>query len=422
MHRSAAVQKADPFGLDDWSEAAPVDISALFSASMALAETSAADTCGCGGDLRCGIGGLRRTCEQCGVVVAGDSTEPDDDAARPAPGAARLKLVGVGSGSLQPDLYRSSSGDGVAAQKRQVLEEFRAYRQQYIEDGGIALPLDACTIATHDYNEVQRQCVKRSQNKRRIMAACYKRACLKLGLVVPNADIARCMKLPNSGIASGMNVLRALEADGKLTVDADASPWKYIHAEITTLCMHIGLGGPEFAPVHDAVFEVVRTAVEKRIGTMSVPRTKVAGAAYSVLRRAALSEHTALSPESHRTAVATVSGGLQAFCGARIRKNTVERFLTELTDFHSHFEPIYTRHNIDARPSVDQKADIEKPDEAKPRDSKTRVAKPRVAKPHDAKPHDAKLHDAKPRQAKPRQAKPRIAKPLMQTADLQNSM
>jgi len=413
--RNADEQRADPFGLQDLFAGAAPDgwlapgggafkdafgggnaLALAFGAAPAGAAAAGAadfdlDACACGGELRAAIGGVLRTCGACGAVVAGDAPDaPDDDGgARPAPGAARLKLVGVGSGCLQPDLYRSGSGDGAAAQKRQVLEEYRAYRQQYIEDGGIPLPLDACELATQYYNDVQRQCVKRSQNKRRIMAACYWRACLELGLVVPNADIARCMKLPNSGIAAGKNVLRALEADGLLAADADADPWKYPRAEISTLMLHIGLGAPEFAPVHAAVFDVVRTAAEKHIGTMSIPRSKVAGAAYAVLRRAALSEQTQLAPETHRAAVATVAGGLQAFCGARIRKNTVERFLAELADFHSHFEPVYASHGLDTRAGVELRADP-KPRAPKPKAAAKAAKEPKTPKtPKDAAPKEA---------------------------------
>ena len=341
---------ADPFGLQVPESATLADIEALFSNSSAFAS----DCCdGCGGKLSIGIDGLRRVCDGCGLILEGDSTEPeDDDAPRAAPGAARLKLVGVGCSSLQPDLFRSSCGDGAAAQKRHVLEEFHAYRQQFIEDTGIALPLDACAIATADYNEVQQLCVKRSQNKRRIMAACYLRACLKIGFIVPKADIAKCMKLPDSGIASGMNFLRSLEADGKLTVDADAGPWKVVLAELKTLFLHLGLGGAELAPLRDAAFDIVKTATEAHVGINSFPRSKVAGATYAVLRRAVLSAESSLSAEGHRAASEVAAGGLQFFCGTRIRKNTVERFMRDLDEWHSVFEPIFKKHSLDTRPGV----------------------------------------------------------------------
>ncbi|NBQ43787.1 MAG: hypothetical protein EBU23_15310, partial [Mycobacteriaceae bacterium] len=281
---------------------------------------------------------------------------------------------------VQPDLHSSSPGDGAAVQRQQVLQEYLQYRQLHIENGGAALPRDACELATQYYNKAQQAGVWRSQKKRRIMAACYLRACLDLGIVVPVAEITSCMQLPTSGIAAGKNVLRALEADGLLAPSADSEdPWKFIRAEIATLMLHLGLSAPEFAPVHAAVFDVVRTAAEKHIGTMSIPRSKVAGAAYAVLRRAALSEHTALAPEAHRAAVAAVDGGLLAFCGARIRKNTVERFLAELADFHAHFEPVYASHGLDTRAEL--RADP-KPRAAKPaaKPAAARAAKPAAAR------------------------------------------
>ena len=102
--------RADPFGLELGDLDLPTDfdvVAMLTGGSMGAAAPSAGSAfCSiCGGDLRCEIDGLRRVCAVCANIVEGDSTEPeDDDVPRAAAGASRLKLVGVGSSSLQPEV------------------------------------------------------------------------------------------------------------------------------------------------------------------------------------------------------------------------------------------------------------------------------------------------------------------------------
>ena len=74
-------------------------------------------------------------------------------------------------------------------------------------------------------------------------------------------------------------------------------------------------------------------AIKNNIGTNSFLRSKVAGATFVVLRR---------SPDKllHRN--------IQDFCQDRIRKNTVERFTTELNNYHSYFEEIYKKAGLNS--------------------------------------------------------------------------
>jgi hypothetical protein len=286
--------------------------------------------------MRRAVDDLSHTCDTCGLVVEGDTAEPEDDEApRPAPSTARLRIVGPGSSQLQPDLYRSGPGDSAAAQKRAITEEYAAYLQMYVETGGRAFPLDALSLAAEHYNGVQRTCVIRSENKKKAMAACLDRACLDLGFAPSKAEIAAFMQLKTKGIAGGSNFIRSLVADGKMDVDINADPCR---PEITTLFAFLGLEDPVYDSLREAVYDVVQTAVANNIGTSSVPRSKVAGAAYAVLRRC---RDRALIPKPP---------GLQEFCGARIRKNTIERFIRQLDAYHSYFEECYRKAGLDASP------------------------------------------------------------------------
>jgi len=299
-----------------------------------LAEDEACSQCG--GQMRRGANDLEYICGDCGLVVEGDTAEPeDDDAPRPAPNTARLRIVGPNSNQLQPDLYRSGAGNTAATQKKQILEEYRIYRQLYIEAGGRAFPLNACELAAEYYNAVQRQCVKRSQNKKAIMAACLWRACVAIGFAPTKSEIAAFMQLPNKGIARGDNFVRSLVADGKMDIEANADPSR---AEIVTLFAHLAYDGDQYAGLREAVYDVVQTAIKNNIGTSSILRSKVAGASYVVLRRC---KDRGLVPRPM---------SLQEFCQNRIRKNTVERFTRQLDAYHSYFEDCYKRAGLDASP------------------------------------------------------------------------
>ena len=305
----------------------------------ALAPETASDDCAqCGAQMCRGTNDLEYVCGGCGLVVEGDTAEPDDDdAPRATPNTARLRIVGPKSNQLQPDLYRSSAGNTAAVQRKQIYEEYCMYRARYIEAGGQAFPLNACKLASDFYNEVQRQCVKRSQNKKAIMAACFYHACLEIGFSPTKPEVAAFMQLPSKGIARGANFVRALVADGKMDVDINADPCR---PEITTLFAHLGLEGDAYAGLHAAVFDVVQTADMNHIGTSSILRSKVAGATFVVLRRCMDRE---LVPKPM---------GLQEFCQkCSIRKNTVERFTHELEEYHhSYFAQCYAKARLDTTP------------------------------------------------------------------------
>jgi len=290
----------------------------------------------CGGHMRRGTNNISYVCNGCGLVLEGDSAEPEEDEApRPAPNTARLRIVGPNSNQLQPDLYRSSTGNTAATQKKQIFEEYKVYRQMFIEAGGRAFPLDACELASDYYNIVQRHYVKRSQNKKSIMAACLRQACLDKGSAPDKAEVATFMQLPTKGIARGANFVRSFVADGKMDIDINIDPRR---PEITTLFAHLGLEGKQYDGLRDAVFDIVEVAIANNIGTRSYLRSKVAGATYIAIRRC---KDRDLIPKKM---------SLPDFCQDRIRKNTVERFTQQLDSYHSYFEECYERAGLDTTP------------------------------------------------------------------------
>jgi len=293
------------------------------------------ELCPCGGRLRRALNGFSHVCDGCGVILEGDSTEPeDDDAPRAAPHGAQLRIVGPNSSQLQPDLYRSGEGNTPTVQRKQIYDEFVKYRDAYVERGGRAFPFNALALAADNYNTVQRLLVKRSQNKKFIMSACLEVGCREIGFDPGKKEITNFMQLPCSGNARGTNFVRKLAADGLIDVDINIDPRK---PEITTFFAYLGFDGDAYAPLREAVLDVVQTATDKKIAPNSVPRSKVAGAMYTVLRRC---KNKALVPKPPN---------LQDFCQTiSIRRNTVERVLAQLEAYHSYFVACYERAGLDA--------------------------------------------------------------------------
>jgi transcription initiation factor TFIIIB Brf1 subunit/transcription initiation factor TFIIB len=204
-----------------------------------------------------------------------------------------------------------------------------------VESGGRAFPLNALERAADHYNSVQRLLlVKRSQNKKYIMAACLKIGCRDIGFAPGTTEIASFMQLPSKGTAKGTNFVRGLEADGLVDMDVNADPCK---AEIMTFFVYLGFDGAGFAVFREAVYNIVQTAIRNNIAPNSVSRSKVAGAMYAVLRRC---ENKELLPKPPN---------LQEFCLAiKIRRNTVERVLVQLEAYHSYFVPCYEAAGLSA--------------------------------------------------------------------------
>jgi transcription initiation factor TFIIIB Brf1 subunit/transcription initiation factor TFIIB len=337
---SAAAAEAAATAVSAAAAAATIAATARAGAATTSMVVPTTNICGgCGEYMHRGTNDLEYVCSGCGLVVEGDTAEIDDDGApRAAPNNARLRIVGPNSNQLQPDLYRSGSGNTAATQKKQILDEYKVYREYYIENGGRAFPLDACKQASEYYNEVQKLYVKRSQNKKLIMASCLLHACQSLGYAPTRVEVATFMQLPTKGIARGENFVRSLAANGDMEIDTNANPCR---PEIMTLFAHLGLEEPIYDGLRDAVFNIVQKAQSKNIGISTLLRGKVAGATFVVLKRCK-GGGASLPP------VKNIS--MQEFCKNRIRKNTVERFIRELEQYHTHFEECYKNADLDTSP------------------------------------------------------------------------
>jgi hypothetical protein len=317
----------DPFSLLNNLDFIESPVTATVATTDEVVEVAAASTCEtcmeCGATMYQGACEQEYTCSGCGLVVEGDNSTDYNPVVS---SSGRLRIVGAGSSQLQPDLYKSGSENGVEYQIAQTYAEFRMYRQKYIESGGRAFGLDACQDAAKHYAIVKQQYVKRSQNKKVIMAACFYQACLALGYSPSKIEISEFLQVQNKGITKGINFLRKMVADGKMEIDINADP---CYPEIITIFALVKFEGEKYNNLYAAVYEIVQICIQNNIGTNSILRSKVAGAAFTVLSRS------------------QYSIPIDAFCKQiHIRKNTIETFTDQLDSYFSFFENCYQTYGL----------------------------------------------------------------------------
>jgi len=300
----------DPFGLLQGMD----DLK--FTEEPRADAAAAPQGCGCVDQVRRTLNGVSNYCMGCGLIVE-EEAEPEPGDAPLPPG--RFRIVGANAALHRKSLYQSAVAEE-RTQKKLILGDYLVYRQQYIEAGGRAFPINACQIAADLYSEVQSACVKRSQNKKYIMAECLWRACIEIDYAPLKTEIASLMQLNTQGFARGKNFIMGLIGQNKMpAIAANVDPCA---AEIRTMFILLGHGGEEFAPLLETVRTIVQTAIRNNIRNNSAQRSKVAGAAFEVLRRARLPEPPTLAK----------------FCAAvGIRKNTVDGVLRDLHAFHEGF-------------------------------------------------------------------------------------
>lgn len=312
-----------------------VDLASICNVESQISQVTSHDVCaGCGGQLHKIISGLEYICESCGYVLEGDTSIVTSDDTPATQTCGRIRIVGANSGYLQSGLYRDCGGITAEMQKKQLYEELMNYQAEYTQkDHGRSIPYNICKRTAELYNKVQQSHVKRSQNKRSIMAALLRQACLESEISIQIPEIAKFMKLPSLGISRGQNFIHTMVSAGEMDVDIHIDPRK---AEANSMMAYLELDGEKYLPIKEATLQIVDVAVKLNIGTSSNMRSKVAGALFEVLNRSKLIKQKIT---------------IQEFCKScsGIRKNTVERFTTELKKYHSKFISVYEENQLDSR-------------------------------------------------------------------------
>lgn len=287
------------------------------------------------------VKGLAFECLRCARVFVDEADRAAElhRTAAKTPGEAsmrgRLRVVGPEASWFQPDMDRSNPVEGREIQKRAVYTELQRLNRDFEGRGGKPFPLDVLQEVACQYNGVQARCVKRSQQKRKILSALLYHLCIKSGFHRSEKDAADFAQLSTKGIAGGDDFLREAGFAGQ-ELDLDRNP---THPLIRTAMSLLDLYADDHPTVAAATAAVVGVAEEHMLSSDTVKQSKVNAALYEVLRRSGVTVRLAEFAEKCET-----------------RSATLKKFLTVLADYHSFFEKIYADHGLDgAPPAEDEK-------------------------------------------------------------------
>jgi len=324
----------DPFGLLDNAILTSDDQQSTSKIKDSQTDEVICDLCSCGGALKSYTNGYKKICDDCGLVSDTDGQlfdglELDNQV------VTCLRIVGPGSSQLQSDLYKSGTAN-TSNQKARVFEDLQRLKSRYASDKGKNFPTDVLKLTAEYYHDVQKECVKRNNNKKCILAACLRIACWNKDFAPSNIEIAEFMGLDRKGFAKGEKFILTLVAAGRMDININSDP---TIPTITTIFAIIGLIGVEYDELKQASFCIVDVALDNNIGTSSVIRSKVAGAIYDVILRSQKSE-------KFKKLFRTPIGNREFYSSGMVKKNTVDKFLTELFDYHSYFVNVYKKYGL----------------------------------------------------------------------------
>lgn len=264
-------------------------------------------------------------CQKCGVVVQGVNSPEfvtDDD-----PKTLNYRLAGANAFLYQSNMYKSSTSNYAATQMIHNERTFRNCTNRYIEQGKrLPFPQNVCARSAKLFLEVQKHCIRRSENRHLIMASCLYFAGIEMGSLPPIQEIADFMQLETRGISKGINFLRELKSEGKISFDPNQS---IASAKIKTLFDYLKITDSKLSA---AIMDIIDTMKVKNIGSSLHMETKVIGATFCALLRCPTLEERISMTE---------------FCSkCNTRKNSVSSIYNMLTDYHSHFEQVYLAHDL----------------------------------------------------------------------------
>ncbi|QGV56870.1 C315R protein [African swine fever virus] len=277
------------------------------------------------------ISNYQLLCEECGQLK--DWFEPEYNEKFTI--YSRLKIVGANSSYHQRDLDKANSSDYSSLQFHHILEELKSLNVKYMDAGQKPFPIQVLKETAHSYNQVQQHRVIRSITKLQILASILRSICLKLNIACTVADAARFTQLNTKGISRGMDLLRSLFVDNKITLNVDLNPIdSFINSTYSALQIkqiHQELQEENVYNLKEIVKSFILYADEKNIGVDLNRRTVVIATMYNVLRRA-------YYPIEIDTVVYQ----------CKIRKNTITRALKMYEDYYSHFKSLYEQYHLNA--------------------------------------------------------------------------
>lgn len=182
--------------------------------------------------------------------------------------------------------------------------------------------------------------ILRSANKKETLAALLYYICLSEGFACQKVALSKMFQLGKDGFASGEKYIRFFVSQGKIDIDLNISR---VNPEINTLFNYIKdlfviteETEEDYNNLKKAIISIHLILEEKFIAERSCVKSRIIGTSYIVIKRC---KNKKLIPNTP-----TIS----KFCtNDIIRKTTVEKFITEMNDFHSNFVEVYKKYNLE---------------------------------------------------------------------------
>lgn len=213
-------------------------------------------------------------CPQCGQVRGYEEAKDHDDVAG---GSVRI-TTGTSKGR-----YFTNNGDYAKTQKKFILEQLIQNQSAFT---GNAFPRDVLNAVATQYNSIQKlitedekKFVRRGNIKDEVLAGLIYFECVRKGLVRKKKDIATFMKLPTNGFSRGEDILRNLQAEGRIDIPVDAEP---IEGFVDRYLEALNIDNQSYAQF---ITKLVQESERKKIGMSSQLSSKIVGSIWLLINK-----------------------------------------------------------------------------------------------------------------------------------------
>lgn len=277
------------------------------------------------------LSGSEYHCDHCGLsqqYVADGCKDHDETVS----GSIRIS-TGANKGR-----FYNLTGDYTKTQKKFILEQLLQNQSGFT---GNAFPLNVLNAVATQYNNIQKliteddidetgkvrgqkKFVRRGNIKDEVLAGLIYFECVREKLVRKKKDIAMFMKLPMNGFSRGEDILRNLQAEGKIDVPVDEEP---IEGFVDRYLEELNLDNPNYSKF---IIDLVNESERRKIGMNSQISSKVVGAIWILICKCGLK---ITAPALEKAADST-------------KKNTFTKFYKVVFDNINAFAQVFIRYNV----------------------------------------------------------------------------
>ena len=276
------------------------------------------------------LAGNEYQCPRCGQVqheieVAQDHDDTVSGSIRITTGSSRGR-------------YYTNNGDYTKTQKKFILDQLIQNQSAFT---GNAFPRDILHEVATKYNSIQKMIteddidsegnvrgqkkfVRRGNIKDEVLAGLIYFECIRKKLVRKKKDIAVFMKLPTYGFSRGEDILRNLQAEGKIDIPVDEEP---IEGFVDRYLEALNLENPIYSKF---IVDLVNESERLKIGMNSQLSSKVVGSVWIIITKCGLK----------------ITAPMLEKAADNTKKNTFVKFTKVVFDNMGTLGHIFTRHGI----------------------------------------------------------------------------